>query len=369
MRSTRNQIAIFIPSLTGGGAERVMVALANGFTARGIAVDLVLASANGPYLKDVSASVRVMDFKRGRVLSSILPLANYLKFHQPLAMISAMGHANIVAVCARWISGVPTPLVVTEHANVTRALSETSRLWQYLMPVMMRWTYCHAEYIVTVSSGVADDLATVISVPRDRIQVIYNPVEIARITDLCMVDIDCSSLLEGTVPLILATGRLCPQKDFSTLVKAFALLRKNRKVSLVILGEGELRVDLEAQIDDLGLADCIHLPGFVDNPFAWMRRASLLVLSSAYEGFGLVLVEAMACGTPVVSTDCPSGPSEILEDGRWGALVPVEDVVGMATAMRSSLATNDHPDVTRRAADFDLEAAVNSYLDILKIGA
>lgn len=365
--SMGNHIAIFMPSLRGGGVERVMLLLAQAFAVRGLEVDLVLASAEGPYLKDVDESVRIVDLKRRRILTSLPALAKYLKVRQPLAMISAMAHANVVAVWAKLISGAPTSVLVTEHVNLSRAQLEASNVRQHLVPWFMRLSYGHADRIVAVSGGVADDLATAINIPRERIEVVYNPVESHQLATLCNAELSHPSLPDDSIPFILATGRLHPQKDFSTLIRAFAHLRKDRRARLVILGEGGQRGDLEALIESLGLTGEILLPGFVDNPYAWMRRASLFVLSSAYEGFGIVLVEAMACGTPVVSTDCPSGPAEILENGRWGALVPVADVAALANAMSSSLDSDDHPDVAKRAGYFNLDMAVNRYLDLLQI--
>lgn len=356
-----------MPSLRGGGAERVMLLLAQAFAVRGLEVDLVLASAEGPYLKDVDESVRIVDLKRRRILTSLPALAKYLKASQPLAMISAMAHANVVAIWAKRISGAPTSVLVTEHVNLSRAQLEASNVRQHLVPWLMRLSYGHADRIVAVSSGVADDLATAINIPRERIEVVYNPVENHQLATLCKPELSHPSLPDDSIPFILATGRLHPQKDFSTLIRAFAHLRKDHRARLVILGEGGQRGDLETLIESLGLTGEILLPGFVDNPYAWMRRASLFVLSSAYEGFGIVLVEAMACGTPVVSTDCPSGPAEILENGRWGALVPVADVAALANAMSSSLDSDDHPDVAKRAAYFNLDMAVNRYLDLLQI--
>ena len=356
-----------MPSLRGGGAERVMLKLAHGFADCGLGVDLVLASAQGPYLKDVDESVRIVDLKRDRVLACLPALANYLKARRPLGMISAMTHANVVAIWANRVSGAHTSILVSEHVNLSHSRSAAMSVRQHLMPLFMRMSYRHANHIVAVSDGVADDLAAEINLPRKRIKVVYNPVDSIQVSTLSNAELIHPSLPDASVPVILATGRLHSQKDFPTLIRSFARLRKNRPVRLVILGEGEQRGDLEALIESLGLTGEILLPGFVDNPYSWMRRASLFVLSSSYEGFGMVLVEAMACGTPVVSTDCPSGPAEILENGRWGALVPVGDVAALASAMTASLASDDHPDVAGRAAYFSLEMAVKRYLDVLQI--
>lgn len=358
----KGRIALFLPSLRGGGAERVMVTLANGFGARGLAVDLVLAKAEGPYLKDVSEAVRVVDLGASRVLASLPGLIRYLRRERPAAMLSAMNHANVVALLARKLARIPTRLVVSEH-NTLSAGCDTLPLGRArMMPWLMRRTYPWATSIVAVSTGVADDLARAIHLSRERISVVFNPVA----TDMLIRrnnDAACHPwLTPGEPPVILAVGRLTPQKDFTTLIHAFARLRASRSVRLIILGEGEMRAELEALLGKMGLLKDVAMPGFVDNPFDWMHASRMFVLSSAWEGLGMVLIEAMACGTPVVSTDCPSGPAEILENGKWGRLVPPGDADALYVAIKATLDDSNGPDVARRARDFGVDQAVDGYL-------
>lgn len=363
-----NRIAIYVPSLRGGGAERVMTILANGFTVRGFAVDLVLAKAEGPYLREVSEAVRVVDLGASRVLASLPRLIRYLRRERPEAMLSALNHANVMALWAQQWARVPTRLVVSEHNTLSVAHDAVRKQRARLMPWLMRHTYPWAAGVVAVSAGVADDLAEAIALPRDRITVVYNPVVTDALIGQSREAFSHSWLAPGEPPVILAVGRLTLQKDFSMLIRAFARLRAKRSVRLVILGEGELRNALEALVAELGLTADVALPGFMDNPFAWMRGSALFVLSSAWEGLPTVLIEAMACGTPVVSTDCPSGPAEILEKGRWGRLVPVGDAEALAVAMAATLDETEHPDVAARAADFGVDQAVNGYLTVLGVG-
>lgn len=363
----RERIAIYLPSLTGGGAERVMVTLANAFAAQGYTVDLVLATASGPYRKNVSRGVRVVDLAARRVLFSLPALVRYLRRERPRAMLSALHHANVVAVWARQVARSPTVLVVSERNTLTaspisaKKRAVPSRLW------LMKHTYPRADRVVAVSQGVAEDLVSAIGLRREHVQVIYNPVVTDEILRLSGEPVRHPWCVPGAPPVILAAGRLTEQKDFSTLIRAYALVRERRLGRLVILGEGEERGALEALIARLGLEDDVSLPGFVDNPFAWMRQARLFVLSSRWEGLPSVLIQAMACGTQVVSTDCPSGPAEILENGRWGRLVPVGDPEALASAIRAAVDDDEaeRPDVEARASAFGLDPSVRGYLDAL----
>lgn len=363
---TNERIAVFLPSLVGGGAERVMVTLVNGMAACGVPVDLVVAKAEGAYLADISPDVRLVDLDATRVSRSLPALVRYLRRVRPHALLSALNHANVIALWACKLARVGTHVVITEHNNVTRNMRLTAGSRSRLVLSLMRRFYPWASSIVAVSNGVADDLSQALALPRERVEVIYNPAVTERLRELSQQTLVHPWLVGGSPPVIVAVGRLTAQKDYPTLIQAFAALRAQRDARLVILGEGELRVTLEARIAELGIAEDVALPGFVDNPYAWMRQAALFVLSSAWEGLPTVLVEAMACGTPVISTDCPSGPAEILENGAWGRLVPVADVEALHEAMATALAGSERPDVEHRARDFELDQAVQSYLRVMQ---
>lgn len=345
-----------------------MVTLANGFAERGHAVDVVLAHAEGPYLADVAKAVRVVDLRARRVAASLPGLVGYLRRERPTALLSAMGHANVVAVLARGLAHVPTRVVVSEHNHFSQTQRRAVNLRGRAMGRFMRVAYPRADGVVAVSAGVADDLARSIGLPRGRIEVIYNPVVTPALEALARAPVPHPWFDGAGPPVILGVGRLTAQKDFATLIRAFARLRARQPARLVILGEGELRPALEALAAELGVQADVSLPGFVDNPFAYMRRSALFVLSSAWEGFGNVLAEAMACGCAVVSTDCPSGPAEILENGRWGRLVPVGDAPALADAMAATLAEVNRPEVQARAAAFGVENAVNACLRLMTDG-
>lgn len=358
-------VAFFMPTFGGGGAERVMVTLANGFARAGVTVDLLAANAAGPYRDDVSSGVRVIDLQASRALAAIPGLIRYLRRERPAAMLSALDYANVVALLACRVAGAGTRLVVSEH-NTLSAASRHLRSPKYrLLRMLMRRLYRRAAHIVAVSGGVADDLAQTLAIPRSRISVIFNPFDIQKIRTLSCAPLDHPWAAAGQPPLIVAAGRLAEAKGFDTLIHAFALLRKKRPARLVILGEGELRGELTALIRSLQLEHDTFLPGFVANPFSWMRHAAVFTLSSAWEGLPSVLIEAMACGAPIVSTDCPSGPAEILAHGTWGLLTPVADATALHQALETVLDAPTHPDVEQRAADFDVDEAVRRYVEVL----
>jgi glycosyltransferase involved in cell wall biosynthesis len=234
-----------------------------------------------------------------------------------------------------------------------------------LMPRLARYFYRWADDIVAVSEGVADDLTQVLKVPNERVRVIYNPIVTPELMAKAQAALDHPWFRLGEPPVILAVGRLTEQKDLPTLIRTFAHVQRSRPVRLLILGEGELRHDLEALVKQLHLEHVVSLPGAVMNPYPYMVRASLLVLSSRWEGLPGVLIEALYCGVPIVSTDCPSGPREILADGRYGQLVAVGDIAALAQAIEAALDGKAARPPRESWRPFQLETVVNQYLDVL----
>lgn len=360
-------LAIYLPSLTGGGAERIMVTLANEIAGMGYGVDLVLASAEGPFLEDVSPKVRVVGLKSKRVVSSLPGLVRYLRRERPRTMLSALNHANIIAIFARQLSGCDARLLVSEHNNLSITKLRNKSVRTIVVHSLMRRVYPWADGVIAVSGGVCNDLTRLFGLSPESVKVIYNPIVTPALLELAQEPVDHPWFGNGNPPVLLGVGRLTVQKDFATLVRAFSLAVRKQECRLVILGEGELRSELEVLIRELDLQDKVLLPGFVKNPFAWMAHADLFVLSSAWEGFGNVLVEAMACGTQVVSTDCPSGPAEILEDGKWGHLVPVQNAKAMADAILKTLSAPPFPaeELAARARVFSSSVIAQEYLTLL----
>jgi glycosyltransferase involved in cell wall biosynthesis len=342
-----------------------MVNLARGFAERGLKVDLVLAKAEGPYISQVPQEVRVVDLGARRVLYSLPGLVRYLRQERPRAMLSAMSHANIVAIWAKSLSKVETRLVVTEHTTLSRSTENVTSVRARFMPILIKRFYPRADAVVAVSRGVADDLVARTGLPAGKVKVIYNPVIVPELFAKAEEPLDHPWFQPGEPPVILGVGRLTPVKDFSTLIRAFALVREKGPARLMILGEGEERPKLEALVRELGLQGEVALPGFVNNPYKYMKRAAVFVLSSRWEGLPTVLIEALALGTLVVSTNCPSGPAEILQ-GHKEFLVPVGDANALARAILCLLENPSRPHID--ISPYTLSHALELYLRTLEVG-
>ena len=361
-------LAIFITYLDGGGVERVLVNLAHGFVAEGLSIDLVVVKAEGSFLSLMPPEVRVVNLGAKRLLLSIPGLVQYLQQNKPQALLSAMENINVVALLSRQLAGVSTRVVVSVHNTLSQESRKTTQLTKRVAPYLARWFYPWADAVVTVSQGAAQDLVD-LGLSSECLRVIYNPVVTPELFQKALEPLEHPWFKPSSPPVILAVGRLEAQKDFPTLIRAFAKVRQQRPAKLMILGEGQDRPVLEALVQELGLELDVALPGFVYNPYGYMARAAVFVLSSLFEGLPTVLIEAMAGGTPVVSTDCKSGPAEILEQGKYGQLVPVGNINGMAEAIISTLEKPQEPVLLKqRAAEFSLEKAVSQYLQVLQVG-
>lgn len=361
-----DRLALFLPSLVGGGAERIILTLAAGFAARGLNVDIVVATATGEYLDRIPEAVRLVDLGAKRPLTAVLALARYLRRQRPQALLTTILSANLAAFLAHRVAGVDTRLVVRESSTLSVDLTRMTPLNHLLTPWLIARGFARAHAFVAPSRSAADDLAKTAGIPRDAIEVIYNPVVSDSLGERARQPTGHPWLRGDAVPLIIGMGRLTRQKDFATLIRAYARLRTHTPARLIILGDGEDRGDLGRLCHELGVEGDVAMPGFVANPYAFLAHATLFVLSSRWEGLPGALIEAMACGAKVVSTDCPSGPREILGDGAYGQLVPVQDDEALATAMRRVL---DGSFVARDCAKwlrkFDAEANIDRYLDLL----
>jgi glycosyltransferase involved in cell wall biosynthesis len=316
----------------------------------------------------VPEGVRVFDLKVSRVLKSLPGLVRYLKAERPDTLFSTLNQANLIAILARKLSGVDMRLVVREANALWKSVQHYPFLKRYLTPYLIGRLYPCADSVVAISNGVAKDLLALGTISRQRLHVIYNPVITNKMRDQYLEAGDHDWFIDEEVPVILSVGRLTKQKDFSTLIRAFKILRDRSKARLVILGEGEKRRTLEKLVRCLGLEEDVQMPGFFSNPLPYMAKASVFVSSSAWEGFGNVIVEALAAGTQVVATLCPGGPSEILADGKFGHLVPIGDSGLMAQAIAKAL---DFPFprkvLVERGHEFSCEKAVEQYLGVLNV--
>jgi glycosyltransferase involved in cell wall biosynthesis len=365
-RLAENRIALFVPSLAAGGAERVMIHLAQTFAQRGLEVDLVLATQSGTLLADVPPGIQIVDLAAGGVLKSLPRLVKYLRRKRPFALLSTLDHANIIAVCAKHLSFSGTRVVIREAAPVALEATAWKGIDRY-MPLGARFFYLYADAIIAVSQAVADDLTGLTRSVLKKIHVIYNPVPVETIQDKGTEPVEHPWFQPGEPPVIVAIGRMVKRKDFATLIRAFHKVQHTQEVRLVIFGEGEERDALETLIQELGLQNKVMLAGLTNKPYAYLRRAAMLVLSSWWEGFPNVILEALACGCPVVTTRCP-GADELLMDERYGKLVPVKDDKAMAAAICDTLAApTDHALLEQYVRErFSPGRIADQYLEVLR---
>jgi glycosyltransferase involved in cell wall biosynthesis len=365
-------VALFLPTMGGGGAEKMFRRLALAFAQAGVRVDLVLATGGGPNAEGLPSDIRVIDLHRSRVLASIVPLARYMTTARPDALIATLTYANIAATCARAMSAHRPQLILREANTLSESSLEPIKARSRLLPALARLAYPHADAIVGVSAGVAENLVEQVGIPRALVRVIHNPTFDREIITLMREPLDHRWFRDGGPPVALSAGRLTAQKRFDTFIHAIDIARRTRPIRAIILGEGEERARLEALIRELGLDDSVDLVGFRKNPYAYMAGARLYVMSSAFEGFPNALVEAMACGLPIVSTDCPSGPREILAmdgpgTGTYGTLVPVGDPDSLARGILFELGCERDSSVSqRRAQEFSPERAAARYIDLVR---
>lgn len=361
-------VLILLHDLRGGGAERAMLRLAGGMHQAGRRIHLLLVAATGDYLGEIPPGVTMSDLGGGSVFGAIPKIAKVLREKQPKTFLAALTHVNVAAVAAAALAGFKGRVVVSERNQISAKAAAARSLRERITYGVAPWAYGRTDGVVAVSDGVAKDLVKFAGLPPAMVHYVHNPVYDAGLMVRGQAAAPHPWLEDGGSPVIIAVGRLHEQKDFATLLRAFFTLRDRRPARLIIFGEGSERAALEAQIQASPFAADVALPGFCANPFAAMSRAAMLVLSSRWEGFPNVLVEAMSCAAPVVATDCPSGPQEILDGGKYGPLVPVGDDAALAEAMQAVLNNPQAGAVAaERAKVFSVERAAQSYLDILEV--
>jgi glycosyltransferase involved in cell wall biosynthesis len=360
------KIAILIPTLRVGGVQRWALNLSTELAERNYDIDLVLMKAAGPLLNQADKRANIVDLGASRAILALLPVIRYINKQRPTVILSAQTHVNILALWAVGISKYKPRVVVSERSHLTSA-SANGRLADRLRVRLARKYYTRASGIVAISRGVAQDLAARTGIPINKITVIPNPV---RMPEGEPASFHAAKLWpnRNSYSLILGAGRLEPQKDFVTLIHAFREILQIRPARLLILGEGSLRSQLVRLVHELGLERTVSFPGVVKDVYPYLQEADLFVLSSRWEGFPNALAEALACGTPVVSTDCPSGPAEILANGKYGMLVSVGDSTAMTHAILQTL--EDPPARTLligRAMEFSADKIADNYLKVLEV--
>lgn len=337
----QHRLAFYIPNLSMGGAEQVTVSIVNGLADRGHDIDLLISDPSGELRSEIHDDVNVVVFGNVRlpiagIGAHVRDIARYIRQTEPAIIIPQMLHASVVCLVASLLVAADTRIVPTAHCSLERAPPESlkSRIVRALAPRL----YSTADHVIAVSEGVANDVAETLSVPPDRISVLNNPVDIEAVHERGTESSDHPWLEEPDLDVILFVGRLADQKDLKTWLRTFERVHKQAPATRgIVAGTGPRRDSLKRLAADRGLSDLVSFPGFVDNPYAFMSRASVFLLTSQYEGLPTVLIEALACGCPVVATDCPSGPREILDGGQYGRLVPVNAEGELADAVLSTI--------------------------------
>jgi len=362
------RLAIFAATSGHSGVDRIVRNLAIQLDAWGIGVDLLRIRGHGPEIQTGAlAHARLVDLGAGHVTTSLPALVRWLRLERPAALLTDKDRVNRIAIIARRLAGVDTRLCVRLGTTVSVNLAGRGRTERWLQRASFRHLYPRADAVIVPSQGVAVDLSDYAGLDGRRIRIVRSPIVTPQLRALAAAQCDHPWLAPDQPPVLLGAGELSFRKDFATLVRAFARVRRERACRLMILGRGRRSAELRALAEQLGVAADLDLPGFTPNPYAFMSRAALFVLSSRWEGFGNVLVEALACGTPAVSTDCPSGPAEVLGDGRCGTLVPVADDAAMAAAIGHWLDRRPDPALFEQAiAPYRVAASARAYLQVLR---
>jgi glycosyltransferase involved in cell wall biosynthesis len=357
------RIACFFSTSGHSGVDRAARHLIPALAGRGYRVDLLKVRRHGPELKQVPPGVEVIDLGSRHTYGCLPAIVRYLRRAVPAVMLSDKDRVNRTALLARFLARVPTRLVLGSGTTISVDLASRGPLERWIQRNSMGKLYPYADTVIVNSWHVADDMSTYTGLPRESIEVVPNPAVHASLFETEQPRPDHPWFIQGEKPVILGVGELCSRKDFPTLLRAFAILRRDRDCRLVVLGKGAQRDALLSLADELDIRADVDLPGFKPDPYSYMAHAAVLAFTSLWEGNPFVLPEALAVGTPVVATDCPSGPREVLAEGKFGALVPMQDPQALARAIANTLDDPLPPGRLREAArPFEIEAATDAYL-------
>lgn len=366
----RKTVAILLPTLLIGGAEKSLVELANGLARRGWNIHLLVMSKIGPLIANVSPTVDLIDLGCTSYRETISSLARYYRERRPALILTSLYATGLAAIAAKAISRYKPHVVLGAH-NSLRAKSRNPDNVKdrfFLMP-LCRLLFPLADGFVAVSNGLAQELGTLLRLPETRIRTIYNPVVTPELIALAEVKVSHPWLGKpraGQFMTVVSIGRLVPQKGYDILLHALYLVRSSIDCRLIIVGGGPLDAELKALAQTLGLEDFVDFVGWQDNPYKYIAISDLFVLSSRWEGLANVVVEALACGAPVVATNCDYGPEEILEGGRHGLLAEVDNPADLASKILVALHKEPSADANpatrqQRSLDFTVDAAVQQY--------
>lgn len=367
-----SKVMFFLPSLGGGGAERTVIQLANSFAEQGLNIHLAVCNLNGvkaKLLPEVSPKIELVDFNCYRVMNSITPLKLRLQAEQYDCLVATQTHTSLVAGVAKKLAGVNTRLIFREVSTASKNI-KLQGIARFVLKNLVNWIYPMAQQVVCVSKGVESDFRDYYGYKKNNLSTIYNPVLDDAYFEKLKAPVT-HKFFNETNKVILAVGRLTEAKNFGFLIRSFkALHDQHPDTRLLILGEGELRVEFETLVAELGLKDVVDLPGFDPNPYAYFKYAELFVLSSNWEGLPGVLIQALASKVKVVSTNCPSGPMEILMNSKFGLLVECDDVAAMASAMNQALFGKyieySNIEFEQHCQQFYKENVLNRYLEMME---
>lgn len=362
-----DRITIIIHEMTGGGVERMMARLASGLSDIGLQVEVVAFNISGKMAAEFPQHVNLVELKKRSVIGKVKEFHDHICRYKPDYIISAVQIPNFVAFWSNFFALSTAKVVLTQRGMGGEPCDPASGIKAKLFRVAIRFAYRHADAVVAISKAVASELETQVRVPRRRLHIIYNPVMTKELHAKYAERGDHPWFSDHRIPIILGVGRLSVEKGFDTLIAAVSRVAANRKVRLIIVGDGQERERLQKLVVELKATQFISLVGYRDNPFAYMSKASLFVLPSLTEGFGNVLVEALGAGIPIVSSDCPGGPREILADGQYGILVPPRDSKVLAAAIETALDSETSPEILKsRAAQFSAGRSVSQYVRLLE---
>jgi len=360
------KVAFLIPSFEGGGTERVIITLANGFAKRGIDVFIISLNSKGAYQNEVNENVKIEILNTKRTIFSFIKIKNFLDKENPNILFSSIAHLNIfIIIVKRIMVKSDRKFVIRESNTLSEIMKSNNNLKNIILCKLIRIFYPKADLIVSPSQGVADDLMKNYGIDKNKIKVIYNPIDHKFLLNMAKEPVD-NYFINNKSPekVIIGIGSLTKQKNFSSLIMAFYNIKRHHNYKLIILGEGKERSKLESLIERLNIRDCILMPGFVKNPFKYLINANVFVLSSIYEGLPNVLIQALLLGVPCVSTKCKSGPEEILNFGEYGQLVRINDHVEMSDAILNVLEGRlKQKNINGLEKKYNINKIINNYLE------